>query len=207
MPGRGVRRGSPILFLGAVPAVFLARRADRFGRRRLLLVSVVGLHLATAATAFSPGIAAYVGCQFVARLFLTAESAIVWVMVAEELPAGARGLGFGWIAMNSALGVGFGAIIYGTVFTPLGISWRWLYLLGLPPLLVVGLLRRRLPETRRFTTRARDGNSPRRWHAILSPKWRRSLVLILSTAFLLELTCRRAMAAKKSLPTRRCTAG
>lgn len=192
-----------VLFLGAVPAVALARAADRIGRRRLLLISIVGYTLATAATAFAPGIGAYVACQFIARLFLTAESAIVWVIAAEELPASARGFGFGWLAMNAALGIGFGAIIYGSVFEPLGLSWRWMYLLGLPPLAVIGTIRRRLPETRRFATAKAAGTLARRWHDILQPRYRKILILVLSTAFLLELTTQATVFALDFLQTDR----
>ncbi|MEY2472860.1 MAG: transporter, putative metabolite:H+ symporter [Actinomycetota bacterium] len=192
-----------VLFLGAVPAVVLARSADRIGRRRLLLISIVGYSLATAATAFAPGVASYVACQFVARIFLTAESAVVWVMVAEELPASARGLGFGWLAANAALGFGAGAIVYGAVFTPLNLSWRWLYLLGLPPLTAVALLRRRLPETRRFADARLTGQLHRRWHEILRPQHRRALALVLATAFLLELTTQASVFALDFLQTDR----
>jgi hypothetical protein len=127
-------RGSPCCSSGAVPAVALARQADRLGRRTLLVVSILGYSVATAATTLAPTIATYAACQFTARVFRTAQTAIVWVMAAEELPDAARGLGFGWLAMNSALGVGFGAILYGSVFTPLNISWRQMYLVGLPAL-------------------------------------------------------------------------
>ena len=42
-----------VIYLGALPAVFAARRADRRGRRELLLWSIVGYTIVTAATAVS----------------------------------------------------------------------------------------------------------------------------------------------------------
>ncbi len=62
---------------------------------------------------------------------------------------GARGFGFGWLAMLSAVGSGWSAILYGTILHPNGISWRVLYLAAVPVLTLVALLRRRLPESGR----------------------------------------------------------
>ena len=177
-----------ILYVGALPALFVSRWADRYGRRKVLLISVTGYTIATGATAFAPDIGTFVALQFLARLFLNAETAIVWTMAAEGLPAKARGFGFGWLAMNTALGVGFGAILYGGFLEPAGISWRVLYLVGVPPLLIVGLLRRRLPESGRFLAARDAGRLADRWHDILKPQWRRLLLLVVSTAFLFELT-------------------
>ncbi len=176
------------IYLGALPALFLTRRADRVGRRRLLMVSIAGYTLATAVSAVAPSAGTYAAAQFVAKLFLNAEAAIVWTMVAEELPAKARGFGFGWLGMCSALGVGFGALLFGFAFEPHGISWRWLYVAGLPALLMVTWLRRRLPESRRFTEVKRAGRLARRWQEILQPPHRKWLVLVITTTVLAEMT-------------------
>ena len=191
------------LYVGALPALVIARRADRIGRRRMLLFCVSAYTIATAATAFAPSMSAFVFCQFTARLFLNAETAIVWTIAAEELPAESRGLGFGVLAMNAALGTGFCAILFGGILDPAGVSWRVLYLVALPPLVLVGLLRRRLPETRRFVATREEGGLAERWHEIFRPQWRRVLVLILGTAFLLELTTQPALFALDFLQTSR----
>ena len=176
------------LYLGAIPALALTRRADRVGRRSLLLWCVVGYTVATGMTAAAPSIATFAACQFVARLFINAESVIVWTMAAEEMPAGARGFAFGFLAMAEALGTGAGAILYGGVFDPAGISWRWMYVVGLPGLVFVFFMRRRLPESRRFVAARDEGRLAARWREILEPPYRRWLVLVVMTAFLVELT-------------------
>ena len=176
-----------VLFIGALPALAITRYADRIGRRRLLVVSITGYTIATGLTAAAPNIQTFVLWQFVARIFLNAESAIVWTMAAEELPADARGFGFGFLGMNASLGVGVGAIIFGGILDPMGVSWRVLYLIGLPPLLLVAVLRRRIGESRRFEDARAEGRLAERWHEILRD-FRRPLILILVTAFLFELT-------------------
>lgn len=176
-----------LIFLGALPAILVARRADRHGRRRVLLLSISGYTLATAATAVAPSMAVFAGCQFAARLFLAVEISVTWTLLAEELPAGARGFGFGFLATLDILGAGFGSLLYGVVMAPLGISWRWLYGAAVPVLLVVVWLRRRLPESSRYE-RAAASKQFSRWAEIARPPHLRNLVLVCAIAFLINLT-------------------
>jgi putative MFS transporter len=192
-----------LLFLGALPAVPLTRYADRVGRRRLLIIAVIGYTIATGLSAAAPNAPVFGVCQFFARFFITAEGAIVWTMAAEELPAGARGVGFGWLAMTSALGVGFGAILFGGVIHPLGGSWRILYVVGLPPLIATGWLRRKLPESRRFIAAEKAGQLARSWKEIFRTNYRHWLVLVLVTAFLAELVVQASSFALDFLQTQR----
>lgn len=176
-----------LVYLGALPAVVLARRADRHGRRGLLLVTISGYTVATAATAVAPDMAVFAACQLAARFFLAVEMALTWSMVAEELPAESRGFGFGWLATMNILGAGFGSLLYGTVLAPLGVSWRWLYAIAVPVLVVVMWLRRRLPESRRFLRMA-ESQAWSKWNEIVRPPHRRHLVLVCLMALLLNLT-------------------
>jgi len=176
-----------ILYVGALPALLLTWKADTIGRRKMLLVSIVGYTIATGLTAAAPSIGWFVAFQFVARLFLNAEHALVFTLAAEELPARARGFGFGFLSMNLALGVGLSAILYGTVFEPADISWRVMYLVGLPPLVLIGWWRRRIPESKRFEAARDTGQLASHWRAIFGGGHRRWLLLLCATAFLLEL--------------------
>ncbi len=170
--------------LGALPAVWFSRRADTHGRRQLLTLSIVGFTLLTGATAAAPTVLWFVIFQFVATLFLTVEGALAWTMVAEELPAGERGFGFGWLAMLTALGSGLASIIFGGLFVPLHWSWRWMYVIALPPLATIAWFRRRIPESKRFASAQESGRLASRWHEILRPGVRKWLILVCVTALL-----------------------
>jgi MFS family permease len=52
--------------LGALPAVALGFLADRVGRRRILVVTIIGYAAMTGATALAPNAAAFVAFQFLA---------------------------------------------------------------------------------------------------------------------------------------------
>jgi MFS transporter, putative metabolite:H+ symporter len=168
-----------ILYLGALPAVLWGRRADRRGRRGVLLMTMVGYTIGSAATALAPNIEIFVACQFVTRCFLTAQVAVAWTMAAEDLPAERRGIGFGVLALASALGTGLSAIVQATALSPLDASWRWLYVLSLPFLLVVVSLNRSLPESTRYQAVAgRHDVSQGRAELLARPPYRRPLLLI-----------------------------
>ncbi|MHB8328026.1 MAG: MFS transporter [Acidimicrobiales bacterium] len=181
-----------VVYLGGIPAVLLARRADRHGRRQILLVSITGYTLCTLATAASPNIASFAVLQFCARFFLVVEASIVWTIVAEELPARSRGLGFGWLAgwlaMMSALGTGWSAIVNGAIISPLHLSWRWLYIAALPVVLVVLRLRQVLSETERYRAARTSGVLTARWPTLVRPPYRGRLALLCIVAVLANLT-------------------
>jgi len=139
--------------LGALPALILTVFADHVGRRRVLVWTIAAYTLLTAATALSPNIATFVVLQFLARTFAVTEVSLAFVVIAEELDPEHRGWGMGALAALSAVGNGLAFIAFAFVAKLPG-GWRALYLLGLPPLLTLALLRRALPETRRFEAHA-----------------------------------------------------
>jgi len=171
-----------LLFLGALPAAALARQADRFGRRRLLLVSITGYTVATAATAISSTMVMFGVAQMVARLFLVLEVSLTWTVITEEFPAHLRGFGYGMLAMLDVLGAGSGALLFGLVLAPLGVSWRGLYVAALPVLIAVALMRRALPETTRYTTAASGQHLARRASELWRPPHRRRILVIVAAS-------------------------
>lgn len=138
-----------IVRLGALPAFAVALAADRLGRRRALLATIVAYTLLTGATALAPDARSFVALQFLARIFTAAEVILAIVVVAEEFPADARGWGIGALFAIQACGVGLAALLF-PLAEALGLGWRGLYAFGLVPLVLLAWWRRALPETERF---------------------------------------------------------
>ncbi|NWH08569.1 MAG: MFS transporter [Alphaproteobacteria bacterium] len=155
-----------IFRLGIVPAVFVSMLADRFGRRRLLMVTILGSAIFTMLTGFSQSHAQLTGFQLFVRMFAYAEDMLCIVVIAEEFDEKARGWAIGMIGALGGLGGGVAAIAYG-LLGPLEDGWRYLYILGAVPLFVLAFLRRRLVETRRFenyaTSRMHQTHTMRDW--------------------------------------------
>jgi putative MFS transporter len=140
----------------AIVALLLAASADLVGRRRLLLMTIFGQALFTLATAFAPDYLSFVAAQLLTRIFGYAEEMLCFVVIAEEITARARGWANGTLTSFYFLGAGIAAGLFGAVnILPFG--WRALYFLGAFPIFLVGLLRRRLPETKRFENRGEAG--------------------------------------------------
>ena len=70
-----------IIRLGALPAFALMLAADRLGRSRLLIGSVVAFSLLTGATAFVSSMTIFVILQFLVRTFVTAATLLAGVII------------------------------------------------------------------------------------------------------------------------------
>lgn len=160
---------------GSVLAFLLAAQADRFGRRRLLLVTVTGYTAATILTAASPDVATFAAAQFLAQVFLGAEYATALTIVAEEFPRRRRGRAIGILtSMGTLGGVTVGLLGFaGLQHVPV-LGWRALYLVGILPLIVVAIARRRMRETRLFAQSRRGRAAPRVLRDLLEP-WKTGL--------------------------------
>jgi MFS family permease len=157
-----------IVRIGGVLALPIALAADRLGRRKLLLATVLAYTLLTGATAFAPNAETFVVLQFLARAFAVAETLIAVVVIAEEFAPEHRGWGIGALGALQACGAGLASVAFGFVdVLPLG--WRALYLFGLVPLLLVAYWRRALPETDRFEVLQRERASQARAAPALEP--------------------------------------
>lgn len=136
--------------VGAVAAWLLVRRADRWGRRRLLAWTIAGYTFFTVASGLAPDAASFAVAQFLARTFLLGEWAVAMLVAAEEFPADRRGFVIGVIQAFSTLGsVLCAALVPALLATPLG--WRAVYFVAVIPLLLLAWARRGLRETRRFS--------------------------------------------------------
>ncbi|NQX90333.1 MAG: MFS transporter [Halioglobus sp.] len=168
--------------LGAIPAVLLALVADRIGRRRLLVVTMVGLALSNIATACALSAEQFMYFQASARLFTTVEEILAVIFVLELLPDKHRGWGVGFLAAMGALGSGLAAVLYGAVAYLPG-EWRALYVVGACAIFYVAWLRRKLPESPLF---ARQQTSPKNhyWAPLqaLFMHHRREILVLLTIA-------------------------
>jgi MFS transporter, putative metabolite:H+ symporter len=164
--------------IGAVLAWFLVRKADLWGRRRVLTITILGYTLFTVLSGLMSNVWAFGICQLLARLFLIGEWAVAQVYAAEEFPADRRGAVIGVIQASASLGaITCAAIVPMLLRTPLG--WRAVYFVGAVPLLIVAFYRRRLKETGRFTIAAQsEGRVEESIFLIFKTGYRRRLLQV-----------------------------
>jgi putative MFS transporter len=185
---------------GTIVAYVLVRQADRWGRKRVLTITIAGYTIFSFLTGLAPNVWIFALCQFIGRIFLIAEWAVSTMYAAEEFPAERRGLIIGLIQAFSSLGavVCAGLVPYlvelawwpsegGLV--PLG--WRTVYFVGTLPLVLLAFGRRSLKESTRFTSLdAKDTASASLFRIWSTPHKKRvlQLALIWGTTYLCTQT-------------------
>jgi MFS family permease len=130
------------------------RLADRFGRRRLFILTLVWYAGFTVATGLAPNLGAVYGLRFLAALGVGAEYSIVNSAIAEFVPARVRGranalvMNF-WPAGAVAAGL-LAYVLLDVLALESATSWRYLFVLGGAVALIVLFFRGRIPESPRW---------------------------------------------------------
>ncbi|MGH3628076.1 MAG: MFS transporter, partial [Sciscionella sp.] len=135
-------------------ALFGGPLADRFGRRRLFVLTLLGYAGFTVLTGLSPTLWLVYLLRLLAALGVGAEYAVINAAVAELIPARVRGranavvMNF-WPAGAVAAGL-LAYLVLDTLALSSASSWRVLFILGGLLALLVLVFRRRIPESPRW---------------------------------------------------------
>lgn len=174
---------------GQFGAFFLVRSADRYGRRPILVWSILGYTLFTTLTAASWDLASFAVFQFGAQVCIGAEFGVAVTLLAEETPPALRGRRLALLLLFSPVGaaVAGGLVAAGLLHQALG--WRVFFLLAALPLLLVSLARRRLQESAVFlrTRPGGPGRRPVQRGSLWRGSFRRRLAAVSAIAFLQSL--------------------
>jgi putative MFS transporter len=180
-----------LINVGTVIAYLLVRKADQWGRRRVLSVTILGYTVFSVLSGLAPGALVFALCQMVARVFLIGEWVIAMVYAAEEFPAHRRGHIIGVIQACSSLGsVVCAGVLPALLRTSLG--WRAAYFVGALPLFLVAVARRGLRETARFA-QAQPPATRRPFAHIFRTPFRARMLTLASVWFLTYLCTQTAI--------------
>ncbi|MBW4718462.1 MFS transporter [Saccharothrix obliqua] len=164
----------------AVGAAGLSPLTDRFGRRRLLIGSVLLFSVFTLAIPLSPNVAVFALLRFLAGLGLGACMPVALATMAESLPARRR-------ASASTLtmtGYHVGAVLMTLLALAAAENWHLLfYGGGIAGLLAVPLMWWRLPESGAFLAAARE-SEPMPARELLGPRHRRTSIAVWVGSFM-----------------------
>ncbi|MEO7350477.1 MAG: MFS transporter, partial [Marmoricola sp.] len=135
-------------------ALFFGQLTDRFGRKKLFLLTLGVYTVATVLTAFSMNPAWYFAARFLTGTGIGGEYAAINSAIDELIPAKYRGRVD--VAINGSFWVGAasGALLTIPLLDPTFIdqAWGWRIAFGLGAILAVGILivRRNVPESPRW---------------------------------------------------------
>jgi len=181
LSGTDLGIGLAIMRLASLGALPITGLADRFGRRRMLLVTV-GLGLAlTAAAAASPSYWWFVAIFASGRPLLSATNALAQVTAAEETGSADRAKAVALIAAGYGTGAGVVAIVHSLAERAIG--FRGVFVLALVPLALLPLLSRWISEPDRFAVATAGSEHPVPVLGAVARPFRRRLLVIAVLAF------------------------
>jgi len=153
--------------------------ADYIGRKRTMLLAILAYSLTTGLSAFAWDWVSFAMLRFLVGVAIGSEWATGASIVSEVWPDHARGKGGGLLQCGAGLGSIVASLVWLVITSDslgarLGTqgpnAWRYLYLIGVLPALVVLWIRRNIPESPRWeeaNERRRFAHAQRQTGAVL----------------------------------------
>jgi MFS family permease len=132
----------------AIGGVIGSVYADYIGRKRMLIIAILGYSIFAGVTAFAQTTQMLIICRFITGLFLGSEWSTGTALIAESWPDKLRSKALGF--MQSGFGFGFLIasatwLIIQPMFGPS--AWRYMFVFGIIPAIPLIWIRRALPES------------------------------------------------------------
>jgi len=137
-----------VLLISAVGGWLAGTLADRFGRARILQITIVWFAFFTFLSGFTHSFWQLLITRGLQGLGFGGEWAVGSVLMGETIRAQHRGKAVGTVQGGWAIGWGLAALCYGLFFTvlPESTAWRAMFWIGILPALLVFYIRRKVPE-------------------------------------------------------------
>src|ERR1700756_984714 len=146
------------LVASAIGGLLFGVVADRIGRARSLMISILVYSLASGACAFSHSIPQLATFRFVLGLGMGGEWTAAAALIAETWRPEHRGKALGMMQSAYAIGEAIAALVVRLVLPNFG--WRAVFLVGVLPALLVFWIQSSVPESNLWTKR-RAVNAPK----------------------------------------------
>jgi MFS family permease len=157
----------------ATGGLFFGIMGDRWGRARTMLLTILIYSMFTGLTALSTSWWDFMLYRFLTGMGVGGEFAAGVALLAEVMPARARPYALGSLQALSAVGNIAGSLL------SWGLDWRWLFVVGIAPALMVVVVRRRLeePESWQKARAEQEAGGPRvemgsLGEMLSTPRWR-----------------------------------
>ena len=130
----------------AVALLTGAALGDRYGRKRMYTIGLVGFTIASAAAALSPSVGVLIAARGAQGLAAAVVMPMTLTLISEAFPAENRGAAIGLWGGITGLAVALGPVVGGAIVG--GISWHWIFWLNVPVgLALIPLSMSRLTES------------------------------------------------------------
>ena len=185
----GLSRDQVALLLGtalaftAVGGFIGGAMADRFGRKPLLMITILVYSVGTLFSGLAVDFWTLMLARAVTGIGVGGEWAVAHALVGETVPPAVRGRYGSYLQSGSAFARFFASMV-GNLAAP-WIGWRAAFMLSAAPALIVVFIRRQMPESDVWLESVKNGISRRLGYAaalgqMLGPALRRTTVLAFS---------------------------
>jgi len=145
--------GTAALLISAIGGWLAGTLSDRYGRTRILQLTIVWFALFTFLSGFTQSFTQLLVVRGLQGLGFGGEWAVGSVLMGEAIRPDHRGKAVGTVQSGWAIGWGLAAIFYTILFKtlPEALAWRAMFWIGILPALLVFYIRRRVPEPHLYT--------------------------------------------------------
>ena len=155
-----------LFMIGWGTALIWGPIADRFGRVQTMMFSITWFSLFTLLSAFATGLWSLAILRFLAGVGIGGEWSVGAALVAEEWPEQRRTKGGAW--MHTGYYFGFFLAAAANYFIGSRFGWRYMFVVGGLPALLVAFIRNNVREPERWVTKVGDlGEQWKMHHAFL----------------------------------------
>ncbi len=171
--------------VGTVVSLAGALLADRVGRRKVLLWSLVLVSVGTTLSAAAPTLLSFGALQVLVQGGVSLAAAVAFIAAVEEAPEASRTYTLAIVAIASRIGfAGSGVVLPIADVGPE--AWRWIFVLGSIGLLFVPGISRNLGETKRFAALVSRRAERGRLSEVIDKLYGGRFVLLFLTGFLIS---------------------
>ncbi|MGH8168122.1 MAG: MFS transporter [Woeseiaceae bacterium] len=144
--------GTTTLLFSAFGGWMAGLAADRFGRVKVLQITIIWFSFFTFLSGFTDSFWQLMITRSLQGLGFGGEWAVGSVLIAEAIRSRHRGKAVGFVQSGWAIGWGLAALFYTLLFSYLEheIAWRVMFWIGILPALLVFFIRRHVPESHVF---------------------------------------------------------
>ena len=128
-----------------VGAFLFGLAADRFGRRRTLMVDIIAYSVFELSSAFAPSLKVFLITRALFGIAMGGEWGVGAALAFETLPAEGRGFFSGVLQEGYVVGNLLAALVFGTLFRFVG--WRGMFVIGALPAFLVIYIRTKVDES------------------------------------------------------------
>lgn len=168
---------------GVLVSLVATAMSDRVGRRRMILICVVGVCVTNLASAFAPSLASLTGMQILTRAFVNSTFTVAAIAAVEEAPEGARAFSTAMLGLAGGFGFSF-AVLTLPIADHGRQAWRVSFALSALVLLLIPRLARELKETRRYHSIVSAHISRGQLREVLGPTYGRRFAFLAVIALL-----------------------